>query len=333
MNEQVQTFPARLTDLAAADVFADETALAAVLDEIEQAARSIAPDVSTKKGRDAVASLAFKVARSKTFLDEKLGKPLVADWKAKAAGVDRLRKIARDRLDALKAEVRQPLTDWEQAEADRQAAIRARIQAIRAEQEAAHFQDVATASAEDIEAALERVAAVVIDDSFAELRAEAEQVKDATLYRLSQLLTQVRDREAAEAAAAAQRQARERRERAERDQRIAAEAAERARREAEQAAAAERERQDQARLAAERRAREAEQAAAEAAERERQRLAAEQARERAEAAARAADREHQAQINREVLADLCDLGLDEATAKRLIAAIARGQVAHVAIAY
>ena len=124
MSTDSQTLPARLTYLTAADVYGDQEALEAVLTEIETAARSIAPgDVNTKAGREAISSLAYKIARSKTFLDDKLGKPLVRDWKAKAAAVDKLRKLARDRLDALKAEVRQPLTDYEQAEADRQARI------------------------------------------------------------------------------------------------------------------------------------------------------------------------------------------------------------------
>ncbi len=38
------------------------------------------PDIDTRKGRKAIASLAAKVARSKTYLDG-LGKDLVAGWK------------------------------------------------------------------------------------------------------------------------------------------------------------------------------------------------------------------------------------------------------------
>ncbi|MBK1732894.1 hypothetical protein CKO41_14125, partial [Thiococcus pfennigii] len=95
--------------------------------------------------------------------------------------------------------------------------------------------------------------------------------------------------------------------------------------------------QDAERAAAEAKAR-AGQEAATAVQRERERLAAEQARARAEAEARARDQAHRAQVNREVLADLCDLDLggwrlEEGPARILIAAIARGRVAHVAIRY
>ncbi|MBK1633777.1 hypothetical protein CKO31_24165, partial [Thiohalocapsa halophila] len=76
-----------------------------------------------------------------------------------------------------------------------------------------------------------------------------------------------------------------------------------------------------------------EQEAAAAAERERRRIETEQEREREDAARRAADREHQAQVHREVLADLCDLGLSEVDAKRVIGAVASGRVAHVRIDY
>jgi hypothetical protein len=46
-----------------------------------------------------------------------------------------------------------------------------------------------------------------------------------------------------------------------------------------------------------------------------------------------ASRDTQAAIHREILADLCDLGLDEATAKIVIRAIANGHVSHVSITY
>lgn len=83
-----------------------------MISKIEKHARSIAPDLSTAKGRKAVASNAAQVSRSKTALDA-LGKNLVSGWKDKAKSVDVERKLMRDRLDDLRDEVRQPLNDWE----------------------------------------------------------------------------------------------------------------------------------------------------------------------------------------------------------------------------
>ena len=86
-----------------------------ILGKIEAEVRATKTDISTASGRQAVASLAYKVARSKTALDE-MGKELVSELKAKTGAIDAERRTIRDRLDALKDEVRRPLTDWENAD-------------------------------------------------------------------------------------------------------------------------------------------------------------------------------------------------------------------------
>jgi len=93
-------------------VFTTKEQLDPIIDAIEKEARSLVPDVSTRKGRDAIASMAHKVARSKTYIDN-AGKDLVAELKALPKQIDESRRIVRERLDALKDEVRKPLTEWE----------------------------------------------------------------------------------------------------------------------------------------------------------------------------------------------------------------------------
>ncbi|MBF0350947.1 MAG: cell envelope biogenesis protein TolA [SAR324 cluster bacterium] len=102
-----------------------------ILRKIEQEAKREVPDTSTPKGRKAIASLAYKVAQSKTVIDS-LGKKLVEDEKARISKIDAERKIARDFLDQLKVEIRQPLTDWEVEEEKRLVAerIMAEIDAV-----------------------------------------------------------------------------------------------------------------------------------------------------------------------------------------------------------
>ncbi|MBK1733635.1 hypothetical protein, partial [Thiococcus pfennigii] len=228
---ETQTLPARIQTLTAAELFdGDAEAVERIVAEVEGAARAIVPDASTGKGRRALASLANKVARSKTFLDG-LGKDHVAELKRRAGEVDAKRRLIRDRLDALKAEVRAPLTAYEQAEAARQAAIRARIDALGAMPPDDPFTDSATLA--------ERIAELEtaeIGEDYAEFADEAKRTKAATLYELGCRLERVREREAAAAKAEAERAERERLEREQREQRIAAEAAERARREAEEQA-------------------------------------------------------------------------------------------------
>lgn len=86
----------------------------------EQVAKYPVVDIGTAKGRKELASMAFAVTKSKTALDN-LGKAVVDDLKEIPKLVDASRKTMRDELDALAAKVRQPLTDWETAEAKRKA--------------------------------------------------------------------------------------------------------------------------------------------------------------------------------------------------------------------
>ncbi|VFS57454.1 Uncharacterised protein [Raoultella planticola] len=97
-------------------IFTSNDQLDPLIEAIEKEARSLVPDVTTKKGRDAIASMAHKVARSKTYIDN-AGKDLVAELKALPKQIDESRRVARERLDALKDEVRRPLTEWEAEQA------------------------------------------------------------------------------------------------------------------------------------------------------------------------------------------------------------------------
>jgi len=90
-----------------------EDGMGNLLEQIEKRAMSFVPDISTDQGRKDLKSLAHKVARSKTIIDD-LGKDMVDDWKKKAKVIDGYRKEARDFLDELKDKVRKPLTEWEE---------------------------------------------------------------------------------------------------------------------------------------------------------------------------------------------------------------------------
>jgi hypothetical protein len=116
-------------EVSAAEVYASPESVDAVLIEISERARSIVVDVTSAAGRKQCASLALKVARSKTYLDA-LGKDLVAELKAKAGVVDAQRRKVRDTLDELKAEVRAPLTEIENREANRVKAHEERLAII-----------------------------------------------------------------------------------------------------------------------------------------------------------------------------------------------------------
>ncbi|MGK4325662.1 hypothetical protein NO746_000018835 [Citrobacter freundii] len=170
-------------------VFTTKEQLDPIIEAIEKEARSLVPDVSTKKGRDAIASMAHKVARSKTYIDN-AGKDLVAELKALPKQIDESRRIVRERLDALKDEVRRPLTEWE-AEQER---IKAEEAArIKAEEDRKKFES-------DHEIAL--LMNDKHDREVAEKKAEAERQRIAHEEELKRQAAEQARREAEEKAAA-----------------------------------------------------------------------------------------------------------------------------------
>lgn len=113
--EQTKLEIVPLNGITAAQLYAEPETLSGILERVKTEALSHQSDVTTAKGRSAIASVAFKVTRSKTFLDE-LGKELMSDLKAKVAVVDGERRRVRDELDKLRDEVRRPLDEWDEAE-------------------------------------------------------------------------------------------------------------------------------------------------------------------------------------------------------------------------
>ncbi|MDM3295881.1 hypothetical protein [Citrobacter sp. Cc139] len=181
-------------------VFTTKEQLDPIIEAIEKEARSLVPDVSTRKGRDAIASMAHKVARSKTYIDN-AGKDLVAELKALPKQIDESRRIVRERLDALKDEVRRPLTEWE-AEQERIKAEEA-MNALHAEALEMNIkfdQELAAKFEADHEMAL------LMNDAFdrevAEKKAEEERQRIAHEEELKRQAAEQAKREAEEKAAA-----------------------------------------------------------------------------------------------------------------------------------
>ncbi|MBW5995126.1 hypothetical protein CF038_21165 [Klebsiella michiganensis] len=317
-------------------VFTNNDQLDPLIEAIEKEARSLVPDVTTKKGRDAIASMAHKVARSKTYIDN-AGKDLVADLKALPKQIDESRRVARERLDALKDEVRRPLTEWEAAQA-RIAAEKAaeeERQRIEAEQKAA-----LEALKKQIETDHEM--ALLMNDAFdreqAEKKAEAERQRIAREEEIKRQAEEKAKREAeekhrAEMEASARREAEERaaKERAERERIEAQQRAERDRIAAEQKAEADK----QAAIDAERRKaqEEADRIRREAEQREQARLD-EEKRKADEQARREADVKHRKAVGTEIVkALLANTSLTRDQAIEVLTAVKDGRIPHTGINY
>ena len=317
-------------------VFTSNDQLDPLIEAIEKEARSLVPDVTTKKGRDAIASMAHKVARSKTYIDN-AGKDLVAELKALPKQIDESRRVVRERLDALKDEVRRPLTEWE-AEQERIKAEEA-MNALHAEALEMNIkfdQELAAKFEADHEMAL--LMDKDIDRERADKAAEAERQRIAREEEIKRQAEEKAKREAAEqaqreidAAAAREREAILAKERAEREQKEAVEKAERERIAAEQKAAADK----QAAIDAERRKahEEADRIRREAEQREQARLA-EEKRKAEELARREADVNHRKAIGTDIVKALqTNTTLTRDQAIEVLSAIKDGKIPHTGISY
>lgn len=348
------------TELVA--IFRAENGIDPILAKIAARVREHKPDLTTEKGRKAIASLAYAVARSKTALDD-AGKQLNEDARAQIGIVDSARKKLRDQLDALRDEARKPLDEWEAAENARVDAIKARLERLT---NAAPDED----ASDRIKALIARVEITMIDDTWQEYLPMAAKAKDATLARLrAQLVaTETREAEAAELArlraesaareesdrqlreaqeAEARRIANERAEaerlaQIERDKQEAADRAARAAEERARAESARIQRETEERAEAERRASDEREAALQrqieqeraraesAAQAERDRLAAERQAEADARAKREADQAHRAKIAGDIANALRTMA-GAASPEQIAAALMDGKIPHVKV--
>lgn len=306
-------------------VFTNNDQLDPLIEAIEKEARSLVPDVTTKKGRDAIASMAHRVARSKTYIDN-AGKDLVAELKALPKQIDESRRVVRERLDALKDEVRRPLTEWE-AEQER----------IKAEEAMNALHAEALAMNEEFDRQLaariesDHEMALLMNDAFD--REQADKAAEAERQRIAHEEEIKRLAAAAAAREVEQRAQREREEAAHREAVLKAQAeqAERDRIAAEQKAEAEK----IAAVEAERRKaqEEADRIRREAEQREQARLA-EEKRKADEQARREADVKHRKTVGTDIVKALvANTSLTRDQAIEVLTAVKDGRIPHTGISY
>ncbi|MFO4611129.1 hypothetical protein [Klebsiella quasipneumoniae] len=297
--------------------------LDAYLEQIRQAVNEV-PDLTTKKGRDRVASLAAQVSRSKTAI-EKPGREYLKRLKEAVRPAEAEIKRFVDACDELRDATRKPLTEWE-AEQER----------IKAEEAMNALHVEALAMNEDFDRQLaariesDHEMALLMNDAFdreqADKAAEAERQRIAHEEEIKRLVV------AAAAREVERRAQREREEAAHREAVLKAQAeqAERDRIAAEQKAEADK----QAAIEAERRKaqEEADRIRREAEQREQSRLA-EEKRKAEEESRRAADVEHRRGINTAAVQALINQGIPHEWAKACIIAVALGKVPATTIKY
>ncbi|WP_281823125.1 hypothetical protein [Sphingobium sp. BS19] len=314
-------------------------------------------DLTTDKGRKAIASAAAKVRTEKASIDKDRLR-LTKEWRDNTAKVNGAWKGIETRMDALAIEARKPLTEWEQAEADRKtkcdaiinrlaldgmvslddsaADVRTRGEAVWNTQiDPELFGDQAT-----VAEAAKAHAIATLKTALARLTREEEERAE-----LEKLRAEAAERERAEAAAR-EKVAREAAEAAEierqkarvaAEEKAEAERIERAKEMAAQAAQQEVQRKaDEARAAMQAEHEKALQAerdrAAEierAAQVERDRLA----KEADEQAKRDRDQKHKTAVMRAAKESIMTCGADEETAKKIVLLIRSGDVPNVTLRF
>ncbi|MEY0970948.1 cell envelope biogenesis protein TolA [Providencia huaxiensis] len=268
----------------------------------EEERKELDSDFSVAKNRKAFASLAYKVAQTKTYIDKE-GKAVVDKLKELPKKVDASRKLFRDELDALSTEIRKPLTEWEEQEKAREEA-----EALKKQIELDHEEALQMNELFDLRKAEEERQRIAREEEMK--RQAAEQARLEAERKAQQEI---------EAAARREREAKEAAERAEREKQEAIQRAEQAAKEAHERA----EREKQAAIEAERKkALKAEQA----------RLAEEE-RKRQEDAKRQEDKEHRRKYNQETLQALVSNGFDEKLATEFIKLVASNQIPHMTMNY
>ena len=288
------------------------------------------PDVTTKKGREEIASIAYRISKSKTALDD-VGKNLVSDLKELPKKIDAERKRVRDLLDNWKDEVRRPLTEWENADKERINKIQERIFKINN-----LISDYESLSSEAIKNNILLLKSITIDSSFEELELEAARTKDTVLNKLESQFLSKQKIEQEQAELAKLRAEAEERDKKDKEERIAKEAAEKAIKEAEMKLQKEREDHERKELELKLEVEKANREKLEALKREEEtkRKIEEEIRNKNIAdKKRANDLEHKTKINRAAVEAFVNNGIDEKASQLVINLIVENKIPNIYISY
>lgn len=331
------------------EVFQNAEKVDELLRKISEVVDAHVPDLTTVKGRDAIKSLAYKVARTKTALDE-AGKGLNETARKQIDAVDESRRNIRAALDALRDRARKPLDDWEAAEARRKDEVAEKLRFIT---NVVMLCSAADASSSYIDAELIALNKMEFDaDIFGDDLGIAVAKKTSAMSTLGELYRRAVKAEADAAELAklrAEQQEREAQEFARAEEKRLADEAEAARKaDEDRAKAAEEKRLADIKAAEDRAAKEASDKVAAAAQAkidaanaetarlkkiEDDRIAAEkQAAD--EQAAREADRAHRGKLMGEAkTAIMAHSGATEEVAKKIVLAIVAGEIPNVTLRF
>lgn len=235
--------------------FKDGSNLDGLYNVVQAKARALVADVTTADGVSQIKSTARQIASIKKRVDD-IGKDVVAELKDLPKQIDANRKKWREDMEALQEEIRKPVTEIENRQAE--------IEEIRA----THGKLVLSGS-EEIKVAIKSLDKIELTgDKWRESLEDATAAVTAEKGALEVMLNAALKKEAEARELEELRKKQEEAERIIREQKIREEAERKAREEAEARAAAEKARLEREKAEAERKAAEADKARREAEERE-----------------------------------------------------------------
>ena len=235
--------------------FKDGANLDGLYNVVQAKARALVAEVTTADGVSKIKSTARQIASIKKRVDD-IGKDVVAELKDLPKQIDANRKKWREDMETLQEEIRRPVTEIEERQAE--------IEEIRA----THGK-LALSGSEEIKAAIESIDKIELTgDKWKESLEDATAAVTAEKGALEVMLNAALKKEAEARELEELRKNQEEAERIIREQKIREESERKAREEAEARAAAEKARLEREKAEAERKAAEAERAAQEARERE-----------------------------------------------------------------
>lgn len=145
------------------DLFIEQKGLTKLINEIEKKAFAAGQDATTDDGREIIRSTAYKIARSRTFLDG-LGKNVVKKEKERVAKANDTRKKIGEETIKIQTNYRKPLTDYEEEQKRKDAEdkerekkkIEGRIKQLQEYRCVLPYGEIANMTDEEFEEVLER---------------------------------------------------------------------------------------------------------------------------------------------------------------------------------
>lgn len=193
MTEGMELIPREPIDPKA--LFLEGKGIDELLEKIRERAFEHGQDVSTAEGQATVKSVAYQIARSKTFLVEKGDETIEAE-KAIVAKAKKNQNKIKDYLTDLKTEYRQPLTDFEETEKRREkeriAGVKVEVNKLKSVTASLGFNSQMTHLTEALRILQEWS---VEPDQYFEFTAEAEEEKTKAIQTIEGIIENRKQRE------------------------------------------------------------------------------------------------------------------------------------------